>query len=754
MGLITDRIRDLLKLPGVTGSGLVQFVDSRGLFEDYVQGLSAEDLYRTQPHLRTVISFLARNVAQLGIHTFERVSDTDRRRVKDDPVALLLKAPNKTMTMFDLIYRLVADLGTYDDAYWILEPDLDMESGWRIQPVPPSWVVRMTGGDIWAPDTMWILPPGAARPYPVSMDNVIRFHGWDPVNLARGSSPVTALKSVLMEQIHAVRYRDQIWTRAGRVGITVTRPSMTNNWTPEQKKAFKDVLDSKLSGDSGADAGGSIILEDGMTMDKMRFTAHEEEFVEAAKLALATVAQVYHVNPTMIGLLDNANFSNVREFNRSLYTNTLGPIMAQIEDRLNRFLVPRVALADDVYLEFNIGEKLQGSFEEQAQVLQQATGRPWQTVNETRARFNMPQIDGGDDLSIPLNILLGGPGGDPDAPAIGQGTAAAAGGVMPADDVAKRVTAAAALIRSGFDTIAALEAVGLDPIDHLGLLPTTVQRPATPDGEIDEEVQDALKSAYVTLAKAIQARTTPGAYGMLQELGARPKVLPVLDAPRVADSKDRAPGTYETNVKRVLVSTFRRQRAAVTAALGAKAADAWWDTDRWNRELGDDLFRLALLTATKIGKDTAAALGFDPDDYDETRTLAFLRAVADSRAAAVNGATMNEIQAVLDDPDGERTVDQVFDAAENQRSGAAAAALVTMFSAFATAETGKQLGGGKAVKVWRVNSKDPRAEHAQMNGQSVPVDEKFSNGAEWPGDPVLGADGVAGCRCSVELIIE
>lgn len=740
MGLITDRIRDLLRLPGVTGSGLIQFVDSRGLFEDYVAGLSPEDLYRTQPYLRTVISFLGRNVAQLGIHVFERVSDTDRRRVKDDPVALLLKRPNPTMTTYDLVDRLVSDWATYNDAYWILEPNLDMESGWQIQPVPPSWVQRLSGGDLWGPDTMWVLPPGAAHPYPVKMENVIRFHGWDPVNLSRGSSPIQALKAVLMEQIHAVRYRDQIWTRAGRVGVTVTRPPMgAGNWTPEQKKAFKDVLDSKLSGDSGTDAGGSIILEDGMTMDRMRFTAHEEEFVEAAKLALATVAQVYHVNPTMIGLLDNANFSNVREFRRMLYGETLGPILAMIEDRLNAFLVPRVALDPDIYVEFNIGEKLQGSFEEQAAVMQSATGRPWQTVNETRARFNMPQIEGGDEISIPLNILLGGPGGDPDAPAIGVGTA----GGMSADDIAKRVTAAAALIRSGFEPTAALEAMGLDPIEHLGLLPTTVQRPATPDGEVDEEIQDALKSAYAALGKAIQE-------------GARPKVLPVLDAPRVTDSKDRAPGTYETNVKRVLVATFKRQRAAVTAALGAKAGGDWWDTDRWDRELGDDLFRLALLTATKIGKDTAAALGFDPDDYDETRTLAFLRAVADSRAAAINAATALEIQTVLDAPEGEaeRTVDQVFDNAENQRSGAAAAALITCFSAFATAETGKQLGGGKAVKVWRVNSKDPRAEHAKMNGESVPVDQKFSNGAEWPGDPVLGADGVSGCRCSVELIIE
>lgn len=746
MGTITDKIRDLLRLPG--GSGLVQFVDSRGLFEDYVQGLSAEDLYRTQPALRTVVSFMARNTAQLGLHTFLRVSDTDRIRANDSTIHKLLKAPNATMTMYDLLARLVSDVGLYDDAYWVVEESLETDSGWTIQPIPPSWVQRLSGGSLFAPDTMWILPPGAAQAYPVPLENVIRFHGWDPTNMVRGSSPVNALKATLMEQVHAVKYRDQMWTRAGRVGVTVTRPAQDkgSNWTAEQKKAFKDVLDSKLSGDGGSDAGGSIILEDGMTMERLGFTAHENEFVEASKLNLATVAQVYHVNPTMIGLLDNANFSNVREFRRMLYGETLGPLLAMIEDRLNRFLVPRVSreTSTDLYVEFNIGEKLQGSFEEQAEVMQSATGRPWQTVNETRARFNMPEIEGGDVLSIPLNILLGGPGGDPDT--TGQG-AIGTGSAMSAEDLAKRVAAAAALIRSGFDPVAALAAAGLDPVDHLGLLPTTVQRPTTPDGEVDEAIQDAVKSARLVLAAALTE--APG------------KSLPVIDAPRLAGLKDRAPSGYESNVQTVLRKHFGRQRKAVTAYLGAaaamgksaKAVPEWWDGARWDRELADDLFKLANETATKLGRAAAEELGYSAGDYDVDRTLAFLKSVAKSRAEAINAATLLEVQDVLADPEGERTVDDVFTNAEEQRSGAAAAALVTFFSAFAMVEAGTQLGGGQAMKVWRVTSKAPRPEHAAMNGQSVPVGQKFSNGADWPGDPALGADGVSGCRCSVEIVI-
>lgn len=38
-----------------------------------------------------------------------------------------------------------------------------------------------------------------------------------------------------------------------------------------------------------------------------------------------------------------------------------------------------------------------------------------------------------------------------------------------------------------------------------------------------------------------------------------------------------------------------------------------------------------------------------------------------------------------------------------------------------------------------------------MDGETVPIESDFSNGATWPGDPVLGADGVAGCMCALQI---
>ena len=79
-------------------------------------------LYREQPNIRTCVDFLARNVAQLGLHVFRRVSDTDRLRLTDHPLPVLLEQPlppAAKVTRYRLIEALMADLGVYFNAYWL-----------------------------------------------------------------------------------------------------------------------------------------------------------------------------------------------------------------------------------------------------------------------------------------------------------------------------------------------------------------------------------------------------------------------------------------------------------------------------------------------------------------------------------------------------------------------------------------------------------------------------------------------------------
>jgi len=80
-----------------------------------------------------------------------------------------------------------------------------------------------------------------------------------------------------------------------------------------------------------------------------------------------------------------------------------------VQEEIELQLIPDFEPAPDrFYVEFNLREKLTGSFEERADAIQKAVGAPTMTVNEARALDNRPPIDGGDVLIVPLNVTQNG----------------------------------------------------------------------------------------------------------------------------------------------------------------------------------------------------------------------------------------------------------------------------------------------------------------------------------------------------------
>jgi HK97 family phage portal protein len=365
------------------------------------EGMSPETMWRTQPHLRTVVDFLARNVAQLGLHVFAAEGD-ERERDRGSDVSRVLGAPNDDMTTYELVYDLVGNLALYNRAYWFIHQGKD---GLEIHPFPAYWVQPVYQG-YWNVTHYAVCPPGVDQAVKVPADQVVAFAGWNP-EPGSESSPVETLRLIMEEQHHARKHRVQLWRNNGRVGSYISRPKDAPTWDGTAKKRFMEMFEAFV-GDSGPRAGGSPLLEDGMEIKTTGFKSADEEWAESVKLSLEMVAQVYQVNPTMVGVLDNANYSNVREFNRSLYTNTLGPLLRMIEARMNAFVLPKLGAKPNQFVEFNVEEKLRGSFEDQAEIMSTSIGGPWMTRNEGRRRLNLPPLEGGDELITPLNVSEGG----------------------------------------------------------------------------------------------------------------------------------------------------------------------------------------------------------------------------------------------------------------------------------------------------------------------------------------------------------
>ena len=348
-----------------------------------VADMSIAQLYRTQPNLRAVVGYLSDNAAPVPWKVYRRADENDRVRLRGTPAALLLEHPNPDMTAYELKRRIFSDLYLYDRHMDIIAPDAETESGWQLRPIPATWLDGYEGTDPFTPESIYIRTP-AGRRIAVPRDRFILFHGYSPDDVSGHCSPVEALADVLHEQVESNSFRRQMWRNGGRFNAYIRRPADVEDWTDEQFERFRQSWDESWAG-RGASKGGSMpILEDGMEIRTVPFSAHDAEWSEAKKLGREDVAAVYHINPALVWPGSGQTYASAKENARALYNDTLAPTLMQVVDRVNAILLPRIGEPQGDYVEFDLSVKLQGSFEERAQVIQSAVGGPWMTRDQLK----------------------------------------------------------------------------------------------------------------------------------------------------------------------------------------------------------------------------------------------------------------------------------------------------------------------------------------------------------------------------------
>lgn len=624
-----------------------------------VANMDAAQLYRTQPNLRAVVSFLADNAAQIPIKVYERASDTDRPRVLDSPAALLLAKPNPDMTAYEFKRWMYSDMLLYERFLTLIVPSKATDSGWELRPIPAGWIQSYKGKSPFAPEAIVIGTGQGTGQIEVPANRFILFHGYDPTDPMRQYSRISALKETLHEQIESNGFRRQMWHRGGRFNAYLTRPKDVAQWSEPAFQRFKETWKASWAGDDAAEGGGMPILEDGMEIKTVQFNSKDAQWAESVKLSREDCAAVYHVNPGMIWPGSGQTYASARDNARALYNDCLAPTLMQATDRLNMVLLPRVGEPGNHYIAYDITIKTEGTYEEKIATLSSAVGAPFLSRNEARARLDLPAIEGGDDLITPLNVLTGG-------------------------------------LASPRDTDPTIERYNSAPQHILKKTETRKSR-----GKPTEEEGEQIASVYR--------------------------------------------------------SFFKRQRDSILPKLTAKSAK-WWNEERWNKELAEDLYEKAFKLSVSTARETVKKL-WDNGEYDPDRTEEFIRSMCRRRAEMVNQTTYKELLEALEaeeDDDGlKATPEGVFENAEENRADSAGFAFAGALISWSSMEACRQneRPGQNVFKTWVTTSGNPRASHAAMNGETVQYDEPFSNGAMWPGDiDNLDVEDVANCKCV--LVIE
>ena len=631
-----------------------------------VLNMKAKELYQTQDNLQAVVNFLANSVAQLPLKVYTRNGETERQRDRDSVAAQLLWRPNNDQTEFEFIRALAVEYFVFGSVYVWLLPDAESESGFQLRVVPTEWLQPRNEADsTYAPDVIRICVKNGGTAVDVPRSEFVQFRTYSAGSPGGFLSPISALRQTLQEQVEAGRFRRQLWHSSGRLNAQIIRPKDVAPWTEEQKNKFATLF-REAWGPGGSKAGSIPIMEDGMEIKPFSTSFKESEWAQSVKLSRESVAAAYGVNPSLIWHSDTQTYASARDNARALYAECLGPVLQMLQQRINAFLLPMVGASPETYVEFDLTEKLKGSFEERASIYQSAAGGPYLTRDEVRAELNLPPLPDGQGAQIitPLNVTEGGQASPQDT----QGDAYSYPGV---DNQAKEKAACGC------------KACKTEDLRIKG----------KSDAEDDKKVEDIL-SAF-----------------------------------------------------------FKRQSRSIIPKVNATPSD-FWNEERWNKELADDLEPALSQIAKKHGEEAAEVMA---SEYSTDLTKNYIRKAAEKRAERINKNTLDAIEEDLNQEEPDTA--HVFEVRENA-AGRLAKSAAGAIASFAIAEAAHQAVSegaprvvGRIVEKEWVTGENARPSHQAMNGERVPIDADFSNGQHWPGEDIGDPDESCGCNCTTEVII-
>lgn len=393
-------------------------------------------VWRSQPSVRKVVGFVARNVAALPWKVYRRDGDTDRVRMAGSPAERALRNPQRHRSGFQVMRDVVTDACLYD-AWCIAYLRLPGDAAERLYRISPR-LLRIIPGPLGTIEQVGIIDrstPGAVldiTDLPIAIGA-----GWADTGAA-GVSPMTTLQAILTEQANAVDWRNRKWVTSPKTAGLLKRPaaSVAGKWEPRQREAFLNTWRGWREGT----ADGTPILEDGMEYEQLDgLKPVDAADIAGRQLTDAEVAAAFYVAPELVGARATT-FANVAAFREMLFGPALGPYISDLEQAVNGELLTALDDTTDLYAELDREAGMAGSFAEQVSYLQTATGGPFLTRAEARAKLNLPYIEGSDELITPLNVTAGGqasptdsgsqnvkPGSETVAPAPSDGKALPAG---------------------------------------------------------------------------------------------------------------------------------------------------------------------------------------------------------------------------------------------------------------------------------------------------------------------------------------
>jgi HK97 family phage portal protein len=355
-----------------------------------VKTASYAAIYKGNPWIYACVQVLARTLARMPLKTYRLNPGGSRERVRGDVADVrevtpaeqldqLLHRPSARMSPFTLWYRTLLDKFVYGNALWTYERD-------RYGRIVGLWPAP------WRRVTVF---PGEHVPilkFQVAGDRGVKdFHPEDVMHFGSGSDPDSPIGLSPLEPLaRSIGLQDAIARQLLAFFGNAARPSGNLKLEGANKETLEYVNQLIQQLYSGPENAGKIIATSG-SFEPISADPQHSAVIEILKITREEACAVYNVPPPVIGILDRAIMSNVRELREQHIRDGVGPHAAELEGDLMSQLLPAQKSWRGLFVEFDLAEQLRPDLETRAKV-HQAT-RHMMTIDEQRKVENLPPLE-------------------------------------------------------------------------------------------------------------------------------------------------------------------------------------------------------------------------------------------------------------------------------------------------------------------------------------------------------------------------
>jgi HK97 family phage portal protein len=342
------------------------------------------------------VRLIAGTISTLPMFLFKRDAEGYGIEARDHPLFYLLHdQANAEMTAVTFWDAMVACLMLWGNCYAMIDRRGDGEIS-AMTPMRPDRLTihRNPDGSLTYRYT-WM-----GIVYVLDDSQVFHVKGFS-LDGYQGISPIGQAREQLGLALAADRSAASMFRNGMRPSMVFTAP---NYMTKSQRAEYDEEFREKFVG--SINAGKVPLLEGGWKLETLSMNPDDAQLLATRAFSIETICRWYGIQPVMIGHMEKSTAwgTGLEQMNLWFLTYTLRPLLKAIEQEISRSLL-KPTERRQYYAEFNVEGLLRADSAGRANMMKVQAENGLRTRNELRALDNMPPMDGGDDLTVAVNLM-------------------------------------------------------------------------------------------------------------------------------------------------------------------------------------------------------------------------------------------------------------------------------------------------------------------------------------------------------------